>query len=252
MQYVSVQDVELPVIGLGTWQLHGRACREAVAHALSIGYRHIDTARAYGNEEEVGAGLRDSGVDRDEVFMTTKVPGTDGDREGVRQALEASLRDLGVDHVDLLLLHQPGPHPLEETMEAFRAEQDAGHVRHLGVSNFDVALAERARAEAALLTVQNEHHLHRPDYDVLAWCQDHGLAFTAYSPLGTGEEPQHAALAEVADRHGRTPAQVALRWLVQQDRVVTIPKAGDAKHREENLEVFDFELDDDDLARLVN
>lgn len=250
MEYVTVHDLDLPVIGLGTWQLAGRQCRDAVAHALSIGYRHVDTARNYANEAEVGAGLRDSGVDRDEVILTTKVPGTDADRDGVRAAVDASLRDLGVEHLDLLLLHQPGPYPLAQTMEAFRAEQDAGRVRHLGVSNVDPQQADEAHAEAPIVTVQNEHHLHRPADAMRSWCQDNGIALTAYSPLGTGSEPDHAGLAEVADRHGRTPAQIALRWLLDQDRVVTIPRSSNPTHRQQNLDVFDFHLDQDDLAHL--
>lgn len=250
MEYVTVHDVDLPVIGLGTWQLRGRACRDAVAHALSIGYRHIDTARMYANEAEVGAGIRDSGVDRDEVFLATKVRGSDADHEGVPAEVESSLRELGVEQLDLLLLHQPGPHPLAETMDAFRAEQDAGRVRHLGLSNVDVRQAERGRADAPILTVQNEHHLHRPDEDMRRWCQDQGIALTAYSPLGKGSDLDDRGLAEVADRHGRTPAQIALRWLVEQDHVVAIPRSGDTAHREQNLDVFDFQLDDDDRARL--
>lgn len=250
MEYEQVQDARLPVIGLGTWQLHGQECREAVAHALSIGYRHVDTARIYRNEAEVGRGLRDSGVERDQVWLTSKVPGTDGDRDGVEAAVEASLRDLDVDHLDLLLLHQPGPHPIAATMEAFRAEQEAGHVRYLGVSNFDADQASRALAEAPIVTVQNEHHVHRPDDAVRQWCQEHDVVLTAYSPLGKGSEVDHDTLADIAARHGATAAQVALRWVVQQDRVVAVPRSSDPRHREQNLDVFGFELDDEDLARL--
>lgn len=250
MEYEQVHDARVPVIGLGTWQLRGQECREAVSHALSIGYRHVDTARMYGNEVEVGQGLRDSGVDRGQVWVTTKVPGADGDREGVQAAVEASLRDLDVDHIDLLLLHQPGRHPIEETMAAFRAQQDAGHVRYVGVSNFDVEQASLALAEAPIVTVQNEHHVHRPDDAVRQWCQEHDVVLTAYSPLGKGSELDQDTLTAIAERHGTTAAQVALRWVVQQDRVVAIPRSSDPRHREQNLDVFDFQLDDEDLARL--
>jgi 2,5-diketo-D-gluconate reductase B len=250
MRHVTAQGVDIPVVGLGTWQLRGRTCREAVAHALSIGYRHIDTARIYGNEAEVGAGLRDSGVDRDEVLLVTKVPGSSGDRAGVQREVEASLDDLGLDHIDLLLLHQPGPAPIAETMAAFREQQDAGRVHHLGVSNFSVAELDRASAEAAIVTVQNEYHPDRRQDEVLSWCREHDVALTAYSPLGKGSEVEDDTLAAIGREHGRTPAQVAIRWLIQQDHVVTIPRSSDASHREENLDVFDFELTDEEMARI--
>ena len=251
MEHVEVQGVRIPAIGLGTWQLRGEACREAVAHAISVGYRHIDTARAYRNETEVGQGIRDSGVDRDELFLVTKVPPSDADRDGVDREVAASLRELAVDRIDLLLLHWPSPVPIAETMAAFRAQQDAGRVRHLGVSNFSVARLEEARAQAPLLTVQNEYHPGHPDPEVLAWCQANDLAYTAYSPLATGSAADRAALADIGERHGKTAAQVALRWLIQQDDVVTIPRSSDPTHREQNLDVFDFALTDAEMERIT-
>jgi 2,5-diketo-D-gluconate reductase B len=251
MHHVQAGDTRIPVIGLGTWQLRGQDCREAVRHALSIGYRHIDTARLYDNETAVGAGLRDSGVDRDEVFLVTKVPGRRADRNGVAEEVEASLRELGVDHIDLLLLHQPGEVAIEETMAAFRAQQDAERVRHLGVSNFSVAQLDQASAEAPIVTVQNEYHPGRDQDDVLAWCRDHDAALTAYSPLGKGSEVGDDTLTEIGRHHAKTSAQVAIRWLLQQDGVVTIPRSGDPTHREQNLDVFDFELTDDEMARIA-
>lgn len=250
MEHVEVQGVPIPAIGLGTWQLRGDTCREAVAHALSLGYRHLDTARMYANEVEVGRGLRDSDVDRDEVFVVTKVPGRDGDRDGVQREVDASLRDLDLEHVDLLLLHQPGPHPIGETMAAFREQQKAGKVRHLGVSNFSVDLLEHAAAEAPVVTVQNEYHPGRRDPEVLRWCQQHDVAYTAYSPLGKGRETSRRTLEEIGAQYGKTAAQVAIRWLLQQDRVLTIPRSSRPQHREENLDVFDFTLTDADLARI--
>lgn len=212
MEHVEVRGVRIPAVGLGTWEVSGDTCREAVVHALELGYRHIDTARSYGNEAEVGRGLRDSGVDRDQVWVTTKVPGSQGDRDGVRREVEASLRELGIDHVDLLLLHQPGPVPIAETMAAFGHEQEAGRVRHLGVSNFSVDQLAEADAEAPIVTVQNEYHPGSPQTDVLTWCREHDVALTAYSPLGRGSEISDGTLAEIGQRYGKSSAQVAIRW----------------------------------------
>ena len=250
MQDVEVQGVRMPSVGLGTWQLRGDQCREAVTHALSIGYRHIDTARNYRNEAEVGQGLRESGVDRDEVFITTKIPGRRGDRAGVRREVEGSLSDLGLDHIDLLLLHQPGGIPIAETMAAFREQQEAGHVRHIGVSNFSVQLLEQAHSEASIITVQNEYHPEHPQDEVLAWCRANDVALTAYSPLNTGSELRDTTLARIGERHAKTAAQVAIRWLLQQDHVLTIPRSSKAEHREQNLDVFDFELSEEEMSSI--
>jgi 2,5-diketo-D-gluconate reductase B len=250
VEHVAVRDARIPAVGLGTWQLSGDTCREAVAHALELGYRHIDTARNYGNEAEVGRGLRDSVVERDEVWVTTKVPGSRGDRGGVRDELEASLRELGTDHVDLLLLHQPAPVPIGETMAAFREQQEAGRVRHLGVSNFSVDQLAQADAEAPVVTVQNEYHPGEPQADVLRWCRAHDVALTAYSPLARGSQVGDDTLAAIGRRYGKSAAQVAIRWLLQQDRVVTIPRSSDAAHRAANLDVFDFRLSGEEMERI--
>lgn len=241
--------LHVPAVGFGTWPLRGRQCREAVAHAVSVGYRHLDTARMYRNEAEVGAGLRDSGVDRDDVLVVTKVRPGDADRAGVRREVEASLTELGLDHVDLLLLHAPSSVPVQETMAAFREEQDAGRVRHIGVSNFSVASLERASAEAPIACVQNEYRPGHDQEDVLAWCRQHAVAYVAYSPLDVGRAARRV-LTEIGERHDRSWAQVVLRWLLQQEQVATIPRSGDAEHREQNLAVFDFELDAEEMARI--
>jgi 2,5-diketo-D-gluconate reductase B len=242
-------ELHLPAVGFGTWPLRGRECREAVTHALGVGYRHLDTARMYRNEAEVGAGLRDSAVDRDEVMVVTKVRPSDADRAGVRREVETSLRELDLDHVDLLLLHAPASVPVEETMGAFREQQEAGKVRHIGVSNFSVSSLKRASAEAPVACVQNEY---RPGIDqaaVLDWCREHSVAYVAYSPLDVGRSARRT-LTEIGERHGKSWAQVAIRWLLQQDQVATIPRSRDEDHRGQNLAVFDFELDDDEMSRI--
>jgi 2,5-diketo-D-gluconate reductase B len=239
--------LRVPAVGFGTWPLRGEPCREAVAHALAVGYRHLDTARMYRNESDVGAGLRGSGVDRDEVLVVTKVRPGDADRDGVRREVEASLRELDIDHIDLLLLHAPGSVPVEETMGAFREQQETGHVRHLGVSNFSVERLERASAEAPIACVQNEYRPGLDQQDVLAWCREHVAAYVAYSPLDVGRSARRV-LTGIGQRHGRSWAQVAIRWLIQQEQVATIPRSRDARHREQNLAVFDFELDAEEMA----
>lgn len=242
--------LRVPAVGFGTWPLRGRQCRQAVTHALSVGYRHLDTARMYRNEDDVGAGLRDSGVDRDEVLVVTKVQPGDADRDGVRREVEASLRELGLDRLDLLLLHAPGRVPVEETMDAFREQQEAGRVRHVGVSNFDVIGLDRAAAEAPVACVQNQYHPGLDQQSVLAWCREHAVAYVAYSPLDV-DRPVRAALAEIGERHGKSWAQVAIRWLLQQEPVATIPRSRDDAHREQNLDVFDFELAEEEMARIT-
>jgi 2,5-diketo-D-gluconate reductase B len=239
----------MPAVGFGTWPLRGQECREAVAHALSVGYRHLDTARMYRNEAEVGAGLRDSAVDRDEVLLVTKVRPGDADRAGVRREVEASLRELDLEHVDLLLLHAPASVPIEETMGAFREQQDAGKVRQIGVSNFSVSSLERALAEAPIACVQNEYRPGINQAAVLDWCREHSVAYVAYSPLDVGR-PARRTLSEIGDRHGRSWAQVVIRWLLQQEQVATIPRSRNADHRAQNLAVFDFELDAEEMARI--
>lgn len=243
------EQLRMPALGLGTWKLRGEECREAVAHALSIGYRHLDTARMYRNEEAVGAGIRDSGVDRDEVLVVTKILPGDADRDGVRREVAASLRELDLDRIDLLLLHAPGSVPVEETMAAFTAERDAGRVTHLGVSNFTARELDRAAAEAPIACVQNVYQPGRAPDDALPWCREHDAAYVAYSPLDIAPVVVEV-LEEIAERHQRTWAQVALRWLLQQESVAAIPRSKRAEHRAQNLDVFDFTLGDEDMRRI--
>ena len=242
-------ELRMPAVGFGTWPLRGPECREAVAHALAVGYRHLDTARMYRNEVEVGAGLRDSGIDRDQVLVVTKVRPGDADRAGVRREVEASLRELDLDQLDLVLLHAPGRVPVEETMAAFREQRDAGKVQHIGVSNVAVDTLDRAAAVAPIACVQNEYRPGLDQRDVLDWCRQHSVAYVAYSPLDVDRSTRET-LTEIAESHGKSWAQVAIRWLLQQEQVATIPRSGDPAHREQNLAVFDFELDDQEMARI--
>ncbi len=254
MHRVSANGASIPAIGLGTWTLNGDACVGMVSEALSLGYRHVDTAAAYGNEREVGQGLRASGLARDELFVTTKVWWTDLAPGDLERSAEASLKRLGLDHVDLLLIHWPNPRiPLEASIKSLNAVRLAGLARHIGVSNFPSALLRQAIAisGAPLVTEQAEHHPYLDQSLIRGICREAGMAFVSYCPLHRGgtlfEEP---AVRAAVERHGRTPAQVILRWHVQQDGVVAIPRTSRRERLGENLRVFDFSLSDDEMAAI--
>jgi 2,5-diketo-D-gluconate reductase B len=252
MIHISVGDARVPALGFGTSHMKEEVAREGVSHALSIGYRHIDTAALYENEHEVGKGIRDSGVPRGEIWLTTKVPPGSLRREDVLSSARQSLSRLATDYVDLLLVHWPDQSvPLAETLGAMAEIRQQGGARYLGVSNFTVSLLEEALAiDPQLITNQVEYHPLLSQEAMLTMCRQRGLFLTAYSPLAMGRVFHSEALTEVAAVHGRSVAQVALRWLVQQDRVAAIPKAASPKHREANLEIFDFELSEEDMARV--
>ena len=248
---IEVQGTRLPRLGFGTWQITGPAAAEAVQDALEIGYRHIDTARMYGNEEEVGDGLRDSGVDRSEIFLTTKVWMDDFEPSRLATAAEDSLRNLGTDYLDLLLLHWPNPEvPLERTLGALEELREAGRIRHLGVSNFPAGLLAAALEHAPVFTDQVEYHPFLDQTPLLELARDREVVVTAYSPLAHGRVPGDPTLTEIGEAHGKTAGQVALRWLLDQPLVNPIPKASSHERRVENFEVFDFELSDDERARI--
>jgi diketogulonate reductase-like aldo/keto reductase len=245
---VLADGAEMPLLGLGVWQVpDGATCENAVRWALELGYRHIDTAQAYGNEESVGRALRDSGVPREEIFLTTKFYPGNPDPEA---EAEHSLRRLGVDHVDLYIIHWPqnGPTWAWPGMERAR---EKGHARSIGVSNFNVSQLEAVRAAASSPPVVNQVQFSPFEYrrGLLAACEEHAIALEAYSPLGTGRHVEHPEVSRVAERAGRTPAQVLLRWCLQRDALV-IPKSTHRERIEENAQIFDFALSDEDLATL--
>jgi len=239
---------EMPMLGLGVWQVpNGPQCVNAVRWALELGYRHVDTAQAYGNEESVGQGLRESGVPRDDVFITTKF--YPSHRNPAAEA-EQSLKRLGVDHVDLYIVHWPqgGPTWAWPGMERAR---ELGHTHSIGVSNFNVDELEALFAVATVPPVVNQVQFSPFKYRraLLEACQQRNVALEAYSPLGTGRNLSHPTVKRVAQRVGRTPAQVLLRWCLQHG----LPAIAKSTHRErieENLRIFDFSLSDQDMAEL--
>lgn len=249
---VEANGARIPALGFGTWQLRGAACARAVQTALETGYRHVDTARMYANEAAVGEGLRASGLDRDAVFVTTKVWRDDIGAGALERSAEASLRDLKLDQVDLLLIHWPNAAiPLRESIGALCNARRRGLARHIGVSNFPVALLEEAASLASepLVADQCEYHPRLDQSAVIAACRRHGLAFVSYSPLGKGGLTSDPAIVAIAARVGRSPAQVILRWHVQQG-VVAIPRSGSATHIRDNFGVFDFALSEADMAAI--
>ncbi len=239
---------EIPLVGLGVWQVpNGVECVDAVRWALELGYRHIDTAQAYGNEESVGQGLRESGVPREEVFITTKFFPA---REDPVAEVERSLQRLGVDDVDLYIVHWPGGGPTWAWPGMERA-REAGYARSIGVSNFGVDDLQQLLATATVPPVVDQVQFSPYEYRkaLLDSCRQNGIALEAYSPLGTGRHLSSDTVARIARRHGRTPAQVLLRWCIERG-IPVIPKSTHRERIAENAQLFDFALSNEDVAEL--
>src|SRR6202041_958448 len=252
MQFVEANGARIPAIGLGTWELRGRACARLVEQALRLGYRHIDTAQVYENEREVGEGLRASGIPRDELFVTTKVWTTHFAPNDLERSTKESLSKLHLSEVDLLLLHWPNPRvPLRETLGALAHVRKLGMTRHIGVSNFTVALIEEAVAACPepLACDQVEYHPYLDQTKVLQACAGQGMAVVAYSPVAKGRIKNDRTLARIGQGHGKSAAQVCLRWLVQQN-VAAIPRTSKIERLSENLDIFDFALSDEEMGRI--
>lgn len=241
----------MPVIGLGTWQV--RDCAALVSSALRVGYRHIDTARSYGNEEEVGQAIRASQVPREQLFVTTKVWHEDLRAAAFARSVEASLKALELSYVDLLLIHWPTLQevPLDETLAALAKAKADGLARSIGVANFSIAMVEHAvrACPEPLAAVQAEYHPELDQTKLLGACRRLGLAFTAYCPLGRGRVFANAALEAIARACGKSIAQVVLRWHVQQG-IAAIPRSSEPRRLAENLGVFDFEVNAEEMARV--
>lgn len=249
------EQMDMPLLGFGTFQMGGDECFNAVRRALEVGYRHIDTGMAYENEAEVGRAIEASGVDRGEVFLTTKVKGYPEmlEHDQLIESVENSLLRLGTDYVDLLLVHWWNPlADMNETFEALNHLVDRGKVRHIGVSNFSVDQLRAAMAvsDEPIYTNQVEHHVYWRNDELLSFCQEHDIVLTAYSPLAEGLAVNDNVLSDIGDRHGKTAAQVAIQWLIQQEGVATIPKTATRKYARENFDVFDFRLSDEEMETI--
>lgn len=253
MEYVETAGVRIPKIGLGTWQNTGTECSKTVEAALDAGYRHIDTAQAYDNEQAVGDGIAQADIDRENIFLTTKVWRSNLRYEDVLESVHESLDNLHVDYVDLVLIHWPHPRiPLEETLEALSELHDEGVVKSIGVSNFTRSQLEEARriSEPPIVANQVLYHPYTDQSELQQYCAANGLALTAYSPLARGDVLSEETLERIGRQYDKSAAQVALRWLIQQEGVVAIPKASSKSHLEQNLDVFDFSLTDAEMAQI--
>jgi diketogulonate reductase-like aldo/keto reductase len=250
---VQAGDASIPCIGLGTWTLTGPECSQAVKVALEAGYRHIDTATTYNNEEAVGAGIRASGVPIADIFLTTKVAYSDIGDGDLQRSAAASLKRLGVSAVDLLLIHWPNPAvPIPTAVKALCDAKRRGYARHIGVSNFTLAMLDEALAAAdeTLCVNQCEYHVRLDQSRMIAACRAAGMGFEAYSPMGRTAVLATPLVLEIAAAHGKTAGQILLRWLVQQPGIIMIPRSGNPGRIRENLAIFDFALSEREMASL--
>jgi diketogulonate reductase-like aldo/keto reductase len=252
MHTVEAHGFKIPLVGLGTWALRGRECARLTEQAIRAGYRHIDTAQMYENEREVGEGVHNSGK-RAEVMVTTKVQPTLLAPRDLERSVKESLAKLRLDVIDLLLIHWPNPRvPLAETLGAMAKMKQAGLVRQIGVSNFTVALLEEATkiSPEPLVCNQIECHPYLDQSKVIAACHRLGVAVVAYSPIARGGAKGDAVLSRIGEAHGKSAAQVCLRYLVQQD-IVVIPRTSKVERLTENIALFDFELSDAEMAEIA-
>ncbi|MGG5886928.1 aldo/keto reductase [Falsiroseomonas sp. HC035] len=253
MPIIETAHLRMPRLGLGTWPMTGAACSAAVESAIGLGYRHIDTAEMYGNEDAVGVGLAASGLPRAEIFLTTKIWNDKPDGASIRRAFDASLKRLATPYVDLLLIHWPSPElNLPDALAGLAAIRAEGTARAIGISNFPPKLLARAIAEGVgLAALQVEFHVMLDQSRLLEICRANDMALTAYSPLAKGNASSDPVLQGIARRHGATAAQVALAWLLAQPGVAMVPKAASRARQAENLGALDLKLDAADLAAIA-
>jgi len=241
---------EMPVLGLGTWELTGRQCTEVVHRALEMGYTHIDTAEVYENESEIAPALKD--YDRQSLFITSKVAPKHFAKSEVLKACQRSLRKLETEYLDLYLLHWPNNRiPLDETLEAMQQLIEKGLIRSAGLSNYDVPRIEEALSisDIPVCNLQIEYHPLTQRSELPEFCRQEDIAITAYSPLARGEAVSNKTIQCIAENIGRTPAQVSLRWLIQKGHIV-IPKASTEAHLRDIMDIFDWGLEDDDMQQI--
>ena len=250
----SVNGVRIPTVGYGTMLFpEPERAAELIQGALECGYRHIDTARKYGSEEWVGAGIRASGLDRKDIWVTTKVTEENAKADDFKRSVDTSLKTMGLDYVDLLLIHWPQPKvPLEETLGALAQAKKDGLAKNIGVSNFTVALLDEAVAKCPepLLTNQIEYHAYIRQDKVMAACRKHGLLISCHVPLARGAVVKDPVLREIAKSYDKTAAQIALKWLIQQPDTVVVPRALSLSQIRENIDLYGFELSPAEMKRI--
>lgn len=242
----------IPLIGLGTWELRGRKCKKVVRKSLELGYRHIDTAAMYENESEVGSGIVDSGVDRKEIFLTTKINTIEVNNEGIVDAFHKSLSDLKTDYVDLLLIHWPAfSTNLGDMLEIMYGIKESKKARAIGVSNFNTTLLNECTRLGFedIYCNQVEYHPFLSQEILLKKMNQMGVIPVAYCPLCRGDVSKDSVIIELSKKYNKTPAQVTLRWIIQQNTVV-IPKSEKKRRLKENIDIYDFEIDNQDMDRI--
>jgi 2,5-diketo-D-gluconate reductase B len=251
---IETQGIKLPRLGLGTFRMQGETCQVAVESAVALGYRHIDTAEMYGNEEAVGAAVAASGIKRDELHVTTKVWHENLAPDAIRRSFDASLKKLGFDYIDLYLVHWPSRRmDLAAIFKTFAALQDAGRVRAIGVCNFNIALLKTVIEELGVRIACNqiEYHALLDQTAVRRYLAGKGIPIVAYCPLAQGKIANHPELMAIGRKYGASAAQVALKWLLDQDGVAAIPKAQRAESQKSNLAALTLTLDDEDRRRIA-
>lgn len=253
MLNISLNGISVPRLGFGTYELTGQKGADATLKALEVGYRHIDTAQFYDNEETVGEAIKQSGVDRDDVFLTTKIWQDPFVNDTVMQSVDESLRKLQTDYVDLLLIHWPFPDvPVKKMVEDVMTVKQAGKTKLIGVSNFTVSQVQEAIdvSGGGVVCNQVEYHPRLNQKPVLDILRANDMALTSYSPLGRGSLLDDPVIQDIAQQHGKGPGQIVLRWHMQQDNVIAIPKSGTPKNIENNFDIFDFELSGEEMDRI--
>lgn len=250
---ITANGLSMPRLGLGTWRMKGPACQEAVEAGLAMGYRHLDTAQMYDNEEDVGAALAATKVPRSEIHLTTKVWNDDLTPPGIRRAFDDSLRKLRTDYVDLYMIHWPSPRmDMRAAMEGLMATKRDGHARRIGVANFSSAMIGEAidGCGAEIAAAQFEFHVTLRQPALLAFLHERGIPAIAYSPLAKGALTADPALEAIGKKHGATASQVAIAWLLRQPGVATIPKSSHPARLRENMDAAKLRLDDTDRAAI--
>jgi len=251
MKSKTIQKTLVPSLGFGTWDLRGKDCEKVLESALEVGYRHIDTAEMYANEDAIGKVLKRTTIPRDELFITTKIWPNHYKENLFFKAVDQSLKSLQLEQVDLLLLHWPKDDKTNiQAMEYLLQCFDKGYAKHIGVSNFDVAQLKQAQTQAPIFCNQIKYHPYLNHGELVKYMQEQDLLITSYSPLKEGIVKHDKKLETIGKKYNKTASQVALRWLVQQKNVAAIPKASSPEHQKENLDVFDFELDAEEMKSL--
>ncbi|MFT5165359.1 MAG: 2,5-diketo-D-gluconate reductase B [Saprospiraceae bacterium] len=252
MKYIKVGETDIPVLGLGTYLIKGKEAVNTIEQAIDIGYRHIDTAQLYDNESEVGTAIQESPVDRADIFLTTKVWPSQLSKEDFLPSVEDSLRKLKTDYVDLLLVHWPNADiPIQETIAELIKAQEQGKAKHIGVSNFPIALlAKTMGLGAPIICNQVEYHPYIDQSVLKGWMDHNNLILPAYTPLAQGRVFKDNSVQKIADHAGKSIAQVVLRWLIQQENVMAIPKSTNPERLKANLDIFDFSLSEEEMKMM--